>query len=191
MGTPKPVAIRTLLADKSYPRITDQFIDEIHADFVKEMIAFYETDPSVGEKEGVSKTFASLKRAGIKIAVDTGFDRQITNALLKRMGWVEMNLLDASVTSDEVENGRPYPDLIFEAMKRTGVKDVSRVAKVGDTASDMNEGTRAGCSWVVGVTTGSYSRENLQKEPHTHLIEQLPELLSILDLSKIRAENFY
>lgn len=191
MGTPKPVAIRTLLEDKSYPRITDQFIEEVHTDFVKEMIAFYETDPSVSEKEGVSKTFASLKRAGIKIAVDTGFDRQITNALLKRMGWVEMNLLDASVTSDEVENGRPYPDLIFEAMKRTGVKEVSRVAKVGDTASDMNEGTRAGCTWVVGVTTGSYSRENLQQEPHTHLIEQLPELLSILDLSKIRAENFY
>jgi phosphonatase-like hydrolase len=191
MGTPKPVAIRKLLEDKQYPSIKDQFIEQIHNDFVREMISFYKTDVTVGEKEGVRKTFATLKRAGIKIAVDTGFDRQITDALLKRLGWVELNLIDTSVTSDEVENGRPYPDLIFEAMKRTGVKDVSRVAKVGDTASDMNEGTRAGCPWVVGVTTGSYSRENLQKEPHTHLIEQLPELLSILDLSRERAESFY
>ena len=183
MGTPKPVAIRKLLEDKNYPRITDQFIEQIHTDFVVEMISFYETDDTVGEKEGVSKTFASLKAHGIKIAVDTGFDRQITNALLKRMGWVERNLIDASVTSDEVENGRPYPDLIFEAMKRTGVTDVKRVAKVGDTASDMNEGTRAGCHWVVGVTTGSYSRKNLLLEPHTHLIEQLPELLPIPGIS--------
>lgn len=182
MGTPKPVAIRKLLIDKSYPRITDEFIEQIHHDFVVEMISFYQTDDTVGEKEGVSKTFASLKARGIKIAVDTGFDRQITNALLKRMGWVERNLIDVSVTSDEVENGRPYPDLIFEAMKRTGVKDVMRVAKVGDTSSDMNEGTRAGCRWVVGVTTGSFSRKNLLKEPHTHLIEQLPELLPILGI---------
>lgn len=183
MGTPKPVAIRKLLEDKNYPRITSQFIDQIHTDFVNEMITFYEKDDTVGEKEGVSKTFASLKAQGIKIAVDTGFDRQITNALLKRMGWVERKLIDTSVTSDEVENGRPYPDLVFEAMKRTGVTDVARVAKVGDTASDMNEGTRAGCRWVVGVTTGSYSRKNLLKEPHTHLIEQLPELLPILGIS--------
>jgi len=74
MGTPKPVAIR-LLEDKNYPRITDQFIEQIHTDFVDEMISFYETDDAVGEKEGVSKTFASLKAHGIKIAVDTGFDR--------------------------------------------------------------------------------------------------------------------
>jgi len=183
MGTPKPVAIRQLLEDKNYPSITDQFVDEIHTDFVKEMISFYETDESVGEKAGVSKTFAELKSHGIKVAVDTGFDRQITNALLKRMGWIERNLIDASVTSDEVENGRPAPDLIYEAMKRTGVTDVLRVGKVGDTSSDMNEGSRAGCRWVVGVTTGSYSRENLLKEPHTHLIEQLPELLPILEIS--------
>lgn len=186
MGTPKPVAIRKLLEDKQYPRITDQFIEQVHTDFVNEMIAFYETDTSVGEKEGVSKTFASLKARGIKIAVDTGFDRQITNALLKRMGWFERDLIDVSVTSDEVENGRPYPDLIFEAMKRTGVTNVLRVAKVGDTSSDMNEGTRAGCRWVVGVTTGSYSRASLLTEPHTHLIEQLPELLPILGISEKR-----
>lgn len=183
MGTPKPVAIRKLLEDKNYPRITDRFIEQIHNDFVAEMIAFYETDDTVGEKEGVSHTFASLKAHGIKIAVDTGFDRQITNALLKRMGWVERKLIDTSVTSDEVENGRPYPDLIFEAMKRTGVTDVLRIAKVGDTSSDMNEGTRAGCRWVVGVTTGSYSRASLLTEPHTHLIAQLPELLPILGIS--------
>ncbi len=184
MGIPKPVAIRKLLEDKNHPAISDKFIDEIHTDFVASMIEFYQTDERVGEKEGVSQTFVVLKQHGIKVAVDTGFDRPITNAILNRLGWVKNDLIDTSVTSDEVENGRPYPDLIFEAMKRTGVTDVLRVAKVGDTSSDMNEGTRAGCRWVVGVTTGSYSRESLLKEPHTHLIEQVPELLSILGISR-------
>lgn len=183
MGIPKPVAIRQLLEDKNFNEITDNLIEEIHSDFVKQMISFYETDESVGEKEGVSETFAVLKAKGIKVAVDTGFDRPITNAVLKRMGWVEKNLIDTSVTSDEVEQGRPAPDLIYEAMKRTGITNVLSVAKVGDTSSDMNEGTRAGCKWVVGVTTGSYTREGLMNEPHTHLIDQLPELLPILGIS--------
>lgn len=183
MGIPKPVAIRQLLENKNYSKITEELIETIHSDFVKQMISFYKTDASVGEKEGVSKTFAALKASGIKIAVDTGFDRPITNAVLNRMGWIEKNLIDTSVTSDEVAQGRPAPDLIFEAMKRTGITDVKKVAKVGDTASDMNEGSSAGCSWVVGVTTGSYSREGLMQEPHTHLIEQLPELLPLFGLS--------
>lgn len=183
MGIPKPVAIRQLLEDKNYKGITNELIDKIHSDFVRQMVSFYESDESVGEKEGVSETFAVLKAKGIKVAVDTGFDRPITNAVLKRMGWVEKKLIDTSVTSDEVEQGRPAPDLIYEAMKRTGVTSAVNVAKVGDTASDMNEGTRAGCQWVVGVTTGSYSREGLMREPHTHLIDQLPDLLPILGIS--------
>lgn len=180
MGIPKPIAIRQLLKGKGYSPITDDLIDTIHADFIKEMILFYETDKSVGEKEGVSETFATLKSKGIKVAVDTGFDRKITDALLERMNWKKNNLIDASVTSDEVENGRPYPDLIFEAMKRTGVTDITRVAKVGDTPSDMQEGTRAGCSCVVGITSGAFSKKELEQEPHTHLISTIEELLPLV-----------
>ncbi len=184
MGIPKPVAIKQLLEGKNYPNINDEFIDEIHTDFVASMISFYETDASVGEKVGVSETFAALKANGIKVVVDTGFDRQIVTPLLKRLGWKENNLIDDSVTSDEVKQGRPFPDLIFEAMKRTGVRDVARVAKVGDTASDLHEGTSAGCRYVLGITTGAFSRAELAKEPHTHLIENISELLLILGIKK-------
>ena len=110
--------------------------------------------------------------------MDTGFSRPIADAIIGRLGWSD--LIDASVASDEVERGRPYPDMIFRAMELTNVADVRNVAKVGDTASDMRQGTEAGCSWVVGVTTGAYSAAALQREPHTHLIEQLPELRSVL-----------
>jgi len=180
MGIPKPVAIRQLLEGKEYTSITNELVEAIHTDFIKEMILFYETDNSVGEKEGVSETFAALKRMGIKVAVDTGFDRKITDSILKRMTWKNNNLIDASVTSDEVENGRPYPDLIFEAMKRTGVTDITRVAKVGDTPSDMQEGTRAGCSYVVGITSGAFTKPELEREPHTHLISDIEELLPLI-----------
>lgn len=184
MGIPKPIAIRQLL-DKRYsgPRpITAQWIAEIHEVFVTQMIHFYKTDPAVGEKEGVADTFRRLKQSNLKVMVDTGFDRQITDPLLERMGWEKHNLIDGSVTSDEVERGRPYPDLIYRAMALTNTMDARNVAKVGDTVSDVEEGNAAGCGWVIGVTSGAFSREALQEAKPTHLIENVNELFKILDI---------
>src|ERR1043166_9740439 len=70
MGQPKPEALR-LLIERSALR--DRLIDrvgEIHADFVKRMFRFYREDPSVREVPGASATFARLKQAGIKVALN-------------------------------------------------------------------------------------------------------------------------
>ena len=64
-------------------------------------------------------------------------------------------LIDVTVTSDEVKRGRPQPDMVFKAMQELGLKDAKRVAKVGDTPSDLEEGVNAGCGAVIGVTAGS------------------------------------
>lgn len=182
MGIPKPIAIEKLIQKKYHGNksIISEWIHEIHELFVKEMIYFYRTDLSVMEKDGVSETFKKLQAYDIKVVVNTGFDRLITNALLGRMAWEKNHLINASVTSDEVLRGRPYPDMIFKAMELTGIRDISKVAKVGDTVSDLQEGNSAGCSIVVGVTTGAFTKEELEKEEHTHLIEQIPEMLEIL-----------
>ncbi len=65
-------------------------------------------------------------------------------------------------------------------MKRTGVTEVRRVAKVGDTPSDLLEGTAAGCGLVIGVTNGTHTRAQLAAYPHTHLIPGLERLLALL-----------
>lgn len=182
MGIPKPDAIKQLLEEKKYQLITGELIDSIHHRFVAKMVDFYKTDLQVSEKEGVSTTFKKLKEAGIKVAIDTGFDRIITNVVIERMGWAKKNLIDVSVTSDEVERGRPFPDLIYKVMELTGVMDAKLIAKVGDTASDLHEGTSAGCGFVVGITSGAFTREQLENEPHTHLIDCIPEILDVLEI---------
>lgn len=182
MGIPKPVAIRQLAVEKGMTDPKEEWVNDVHQAFIKEMIHFYESDASVREKDGVSQTFSKLKSKGIKIAVDTGFSREITAPLLLRMGWEQNDLLDFSVTSDEVPHGRPFPDMIFKSMALTGVSQVNHVAKVGDTASDMQEGTAAGCKWVIGITSGAYTREELTKEKHTHLVHSIPEILSVLEI---------
>ncbi|MEK6780611.1 MAG: HAD hydrolase-like protein [Bacteroidota bacterium] len=184
MGIPKPIAIEKLIRKRYHGSmdIISDWIKEIHELFVEEMIYFYRTDLSVAEKDGVSETFKKLKANDIKVVVDTGFDRPITNAILQRMGWERNHLIDASVTSDEVLRGRPYPDMIFKAMELTSIRDISKVAKVGDTVSDLQEGNSAGCGLVIGVTTGAFSKQELEKEEHTHLIKQIPEIMEILGL---------
>lgn len=182
MGIPKPVAIRQLLEQVQHDAINDDLIRTIHADFVADMIRFYERDPSVQENAGVTDAFKRLKQHGVKVVVDTGFDRPIVDALLNRMGWSANGLMDGSVTSDEVAHGRPYPDLIYRAMEIAGVSDSKAVAKVGDTISDLQEGHAAGCGWVIGIASGAFTKEQLAVVPHTHLIDQIPEIIPILVL---------
>jgi phosphonatase-like hydrolase len=181
---PKPLAIRQLLGKYSDDliMITGAEIDVIHKVFVEDMVDFYANDRTVGEKEGVSETFALLKKNNIKVAVNTGFDRKITNVLLRRLGWEKDGLIDFSVTSDEVLRGRPFPDMILKAMRRFQISDALSVAKVGDTPVDLQEGNAAGCGLVIGVVSGAFSRSVLLEEKHTHLISSIPEILPILNL---------
>jgi len=180
MGLPKPEAIRLLMERRDPSAATPARVDQIHSDFVRRMIEYYRSDPAVRESDGATQTFQALRARGVKLAVDTGFSRPITDVILARLTWMRDGLLDASVTSDEVARGRPHPDMLQRAMQLTGVADVNRVAKVGDTPSDLYEGQNAGCGFVIGVTSGSHTRAELEPHPHTHLIEHLAELPALL-----------
>ena len=108
MGLPKPVALKILMKKslKSH-EVTPELINRVHEDFVKFIIRFFETSPEVAEEKGVSEIFKLLKAHGIGIALDTGFSRDIADVLVRRLGWEDQGYIDFSVTSDEVEHGRP------------------------------------------------------------------------------------
>ncbi len=182
MGLPKPVAIDQLLKEDFGMQAAkrNDLTPLIHDSFVNEMISFYANDKSVKAKDNAEETFRKLKEQGIKVAIDTGFSRPIADTIINRLRWRDNSLIDISVTSDEVKYGRPHPDMIFEAMKRGGIKFSKNVAKVGDTTSDLQEGTSAGCKYVIGITTGAYTRKELARETHTHLIDDLLEVLTIV-----------
>jgi phosphonatase-like hydrolase len=179
MGLPKPEAIRLLLLEASR-EAPDGLVDTIHADFVQRMKDYYAHDPEVGEIPGTSAVFTQLKQSGIKCALNTGFSRDIVEVLLNRLGWKIPETIDATVTSDEVPRGRPFPDMIKYLMKLLKIDDAKKVAKVGDTWADLEEGTNAGCGMIIGVTSGSYTQDKLTERPHTHIIHSVKELPSLL-----------
>ncbi len=149
-----------------------------YRDFHTILRELYVTD-GVAVIPGAESTFSWLKANGAKVALMTGFDREIASILLDAAGWRDQ--VDAVVTSDDVTLGRPAPYLIFHAMEATGVQDVRKVAVVGDTANDLLAGARAGVSGVIGVLSGSQGIGLLGVEGHTQIVASvadLPELLS-------------
>jgi len=180
MGLPKREAIRRVLTSTAGAANTPESVGSIHADFVDRMKTFYRTDPSVVAVDGAVDVFHALHAARVKVALDTGFDRTIADTVLERLGWAEGGDIDATVTSDDVTRGRPYPDMIFALMQKIGVPDAASVAKIGDTPSDLLSGAAAGCGWNIGVTFGTHARSALEPYPHTHLIDRLRQLPALL-----------
>jgi phosphonatase-like hydrolase len=181
MGLPKPEAIRLLVEASPASAALRERVTAIHDDFVRRMRNYYADDPTIHEVPGASATFAALRRAGIKTALNTGFSRAIASVLIDRLRWNDR--IDASVTSDEVPCGRPHPDMIEHLRRQLGIAEAARVAKVGDTPADLEEGTNAGCGLVIGVTQGSHTREQLARCPHTHLINSVADVPELLGLT--------
>jgi phosphonatase-like hydrolase len=182
MGLPKPEALAILVQRHAGNAALTDRIDTIHRDFVARSMAFYRNDPSVQEVRGTTLVFEVLKRAGIRIALNTGFSRPITRVILDRLGWSASSLIDATICSDEVPRGRPHPDMIRALMSRLNIADPRRVAKVGDTPADLEEGHNAGCGLIVGVTRGTHTREQLAPFPHTHFVETVADVPGLLGL---------
>jgi phosphonatase-like hydrolase len=180
MGLAKPEAIARLLGPIGLGGNPAGRIDAIHRDFVARSTAFYRDDPSVREISAASQVFQSLRECGVRVALDTGFNRVITQAILDRLGWSDTRLVDATICSDEVARGRPFPDMILALLSRLRIAGPERAAKVGDTPADLEEGTNAGCGLVIGVTTGTCARATLARYPHTHLIGTINELPDLL-----------
>jgi phosphonatase-like hydrolase len=179
MGVKKIVAVRTML-ERLEADFTNADVEEIHSDFVNEMIDFYEYDSSVKPFDDTEDVFRQLKEKGIRIALNTGFPKTIADTIIHRFQWKEKNLLDDYIASDEVENGRPASLMIEQLMFRAGIDDPMLVAKIGDTSVDIEEGLNAGCRYVIGVTTGTGSKDELQQYQPTHIVNSLSEILSIL-----------
>lgn len=181
MGVPKPVAIRTLLEQQGRRgEPAQRLVDDVYRDFLDRMIDRYKHASGVREMDGAAAVFAALRSVDIKVALDTGFSRPILDVLLERLGWTTPDVIDCSVTSDEVEHGRPAPDLIRRAMQLTGVVDSSRVVKVGDTPADIGSGRAAACGWVVGVSYGTHTRAELGRFRPDAVIDRLASLVPLL-----------
>jgi len=120
--------------------------------------AYFDDASTIGHIDvGLFGYFQKLKEANIKIALDTGYPKNIQEGLVKRLGFDKV--VDAYISAYEVAEGRPFPYMVHRLMEQLRIEDVRRVCKVGDSVRDIEEGLNAGCGLVVGVLSGADSAE--------------------------------
>lgn len=134
-------------------RVGDAFVNSIEEAY------FADVSPISHVEDGLIGYFTKLKKAGIKIAFDTGYPPNIQQRLVTKLGF--QDIADAYISSYQVAEGRPYPYMIHQLMEKTMISDVRRVCKVGDSVRDIEEGKNAGCGLVVGVLSGADSYNDL------------------------------
>lgn len=153
--------------------------EQVYATFVQHLAQVFKG--TVEPVPGARETIDYLRNHGIRVALNTGFDRETTDLLLDALDWRE-GVVDAVVCGDEVPLGRPAPYMIFRCMEANGVIDVRRVANVGDTVLDLQAGHNAGVALNIGVLSGAHGRDQMQPLPHTHLLSSVADLPALLGI---------
>ncbi len=105
--------------------------------------------------EYILNLIMEAKDKGIKIAVATSSTKHRAELFLKTNGVFE--LLDAFVTSEDVEKHKPNPDIFFEAASRVGVEPRD-CAVIEDAVNGIIAANSAGMVSVAHLTK-YYTRE--------------------------------
>lgn len=130
--------------------------------------------------EGVEAVLQNLKKEGIKIVLNTGYNSEVANTLLEKLNWKLNEQYDALITADDVERGRPFPDMILKAMQLFGIEKASKILKAGDSAIDIEEGKNAGCGITVGVLSGAQTRAQLEAAKPDYILNSLASLYNLV-----------
>ena len=150
--------------------------ESVHQSF-QELLRKYVSEQGVKTISGAGEVIGWLKDRDVLIALNTGIDRHIASLMLDSISW--SGIADAMVCGDDVNRGRPAPDLILKAMELTGCNDASRVLAVGDTCYDMQAAHNAGVL-AIGVLSGASNEKQLRACPHYAVIPSVADLQEVL-----------
>lgn len=104
--------------------------------------------------------FNEIRKHDIKIALNTGYSREIQEQIIQTLHMNEF--IDGYISSQDVKQGRPYPYMIYKLMEEFEIKSSKEVIKIGDTPNDILEGKNANCV-TIGVLSGADDQEKLYK----------------------------
>ena len=115
--------------------------------FKADVIEYVAKNNVIQLKEGATELIAFLRKNNIKIAIASGSSRDIIMDNLKAVG--AENLFDVIVGGDEVQNGKPAPDVFLKTAEKLGVLPESCFV-FEDSANGIRAGYAAGMK-CIGV----------------------------------------
>lgn len=171
-GKSKKEAIGIILDEYNLLAVSGQ---KIYDDFMEILNS---TLSQFNEVEGASEVFNALKKQNIKIGLGSGLPMKFIKTLFDNLDW-NPNLFDYIGSSEELGNGRPNPIMLLDAITKLRLSDKTRILKVGDTITDIQEGINAGVV-TAGVLTGTQKRETLEKYRPDYIFSDITGLLTLI-----------
>ncbi|MDT9660941.1 phosphonatase-like hydrolase [Rhodococcus qingshengii] len=170
MGQSKIVVFRAIFGDEDRAQAANAAFETTYDSLIDQGLA--EPIPRA------EKAITTLREAGIKVALTTGFSRSTQDKLLVALGWE--TLADLTLSPAEAGRGRPHPDLILAALLKLSIDDVHQIAVLGDTSNDVLSGIRSGASIVAGTLTGAHDEQQLRDAGATHIVPSVTEFAELL-----------
>jgi len=119
---------------------------------------------------GVKEFLQTLRAYGVKLGVLTADDTHKARQHLEVCGLLKY--FDFVIGGDQVQNGKPHPDMAFLARDRYGI-DLEETIYIGDTNADMELGKRAGVKASIGLVTQGDAAVLRQADYIIHRYDQL------------------
>jgi phosphoglycolate phosphatase len=129
----------------------------------------------VSEIPGARSTIETLRGLGLNVALTTGFSVATREALVDILGWTD--LFGLRVSPADAGRGRPSPDMLLWCALKSTVSAMGSLMTVGDTASDMQAGVRAGVGYCVGVLSGTDNADRLRAHGADEIVDSVVDLL--------------
>jgi phosphoglycolate phosphatase len=161
-------------------------IDDVTYETCREtIIRLYREAELEGVKSfpGTEELFRYVKGMGIKIGIATGRMSTVEDEWIRFTRLGLHSFISAIVTSREVRQRKPAPDVIIECARRLDVPPRQCVV-IGDTESDIVASRTAGAI-AVAVTTGHEGEEVLRKAEPAIVLKSINDLVAYLQSSLV------
>jgi len=108
---------------------------------------------------GLREALARLHGSGLRLGVATNDSTEAARLTVEALGWAP--LFSGVFGYDSVAHPKPAPDVVHAFARLTGVAP-AEIAFVGDNRHDLETGRAAHAGLVVGVLSGTGTREALE-----------------------------
>lgn len=138
---------------------TDLSLEELMFRGKEEKFQHLKTFESLQPINGIELLLKSLKTLGVKVCMGSSSPRRTIELILSKLGFIKY--FDFIVSGDEVDHGKPNPDIFLKSAKQFGI-DPSRCIVVEDSANGVIA-AKAGGMKCVGFKNESSGIQDLSK----------------------------
>jgi HAD superfamily hydrolase (TIGR01509 family) len=160
-------------------------LDRFGADLERLRLEIFTRDylPQVRPFPKVRELFERIRGDGMRIAVATSSKQEELERHIKNLG-VE-DLVDVTISADDVARSKPCPDVFEAALARLGVAPDEAIV-IGDTPYDAQAAAKAGMK-TIGLLSGGFSEEVLRESGVVAVYKDVADLLEHYDESPLSA----